>query len=51
MKSCLAVFISLVISILVVSSGALLWYLSDSAEFSRNDNPPTASPLRPPTKR
>ena len=49
MKSCLGIFISLVISFLVVSTGALLWYLSYSAEFARNANPPAATSTLPPT--
>jgi hypothetical protein len=55
MKSCLAVMFSLVLSVFVVGGGIFLWYLSDSAEFSRNAKtpppvsaiPPKAIPVRP----
>jgi len=39
MKSCLGLLITLLILIAVVGSGAALWYLSNTAEFSRKEAP------------
>ena len=35
MKSCLGLFFTLLVFTLVVGGGALIWYLSDTSEFSR----------------
>jgi hypothetical protein len=59
MKSCFALLLSLVASIAILGSGALLWYLSDTAEFTRQTKPPAptsamppkATPIHPPAKR
>lgn len=59
MKSCLGLLITLLVFTLVVGGGALIWYLSNTAEFSRTDakpatgavsstgNPPKAIPVIP----
>lgn len=48
MKSCLALLFVLGIFILVIGGGALLWYLSNTAEFSKAEsNPPVAIPVHP----
>lgn len=54
MKSCLGLLITLLIFTFVVGGGALIWYLSDTAEFSRSGlavavpaPPPKAIPVRP----
>lgn len=55
MKSCLALLICMLTAMLVLGGGGLLWYLSETAEFSRVPNPsaalsktpPKASPARP----
>lgn len=46
MKSCLGMLLILLAFVLVVGGGAAIWYLSDSAEFSRKDKqaPPKAIP-------
>jgi hypothetical protein len=41
MKSCLGLLFVLLVFTVVVGGGALIWYLSDTAEFSRAN---TASP-------
>lgn len=55
MKSCLGLLFTLLVFVLVVGGGALIWYLSSTAEFTRNTTPPAtsaappkASPVRPP---
>ncbi len=35
MKSCLGLLAILTVFVLVVGGGALIWYLSDTAEFAR----------------
>ena len=59
MKSCLGLLFTLLVFTLVVGGGAMIWYLSDTAEFSRTDgksargaanatgNPPRAIPVIP----
>lgn len=48
MKSCLGLMFVIGIFILVIGGGALIWYLSDTAEFSKNPaNPPVAIPVSP----
>ena len=55
MKSCLGLMLSLMIFVLVLGGGALIWYLSQSAEFTRKAEgsaastamPPRAVPVRP----
>ncbi len=42
MKSCLGMLITLIILLAVIGSGAAIWYLSDTAEFTRKDAPATA---------
>jgi hypothetical protein len=47
MKSCLGMLLILSAFVLVVGGGAAIWYLSDTAEFSRKDGkqiPPKAAP-------
>jgi len=46
MKSCLGMLLILSAFVLVVGGGAAIWYLSDTAEFSRKDKlaPPKAVP-------
>lgn len=39
MKSCLGLLLALIILVAVIGSGAAIWYLSDTAEFSRKDAP------------
>lgn len=46
MKSCLGLIFVLLILVAVVGSGALLWYLSHTAEFSRTDRPAVTAPVR-----
>ncbi len=52
MKSCLGVLIALFVFVAVIGGGALIWYLSDTAEFSRTGGaadttpPPRAIPVR-----
>lgn len=50
MKSCLGLIITLLIFISVIGGGALIWYLSDTAEFSRTASPTHSqpSPIPPP---
>ena len=56
MKSCLGLLIALLVFILVIGGGALIWYLSDTATFTRTNAPaaapaknapPVAIPVRP----
>jgi len=35
MKSCLSLLLVVVLTILLLGGGALIWYLSDTAEFTR----------------
>ncbi len=37
MKSCLGLLLTLLILIAVVGTGVALWYLSDTAEFSKKE--------------
>lgn len=48
MKSCLGTLLIMLVFIAVVGTGALIWYLSYSAEFSRKDAapPPKAAPVQ-----
>jgi hypothetical protein len=39
MKSCLGMLLTLVILLAVIGTGAAIWYLSDTAEFSRKETP------------
>jgi hypothetical protein len=54
MKSCLGLLIVLLVFVAVVGGGFLIWYLSDTAEFSRKPSPaaqgappPRAVPVKP----
>ena len=54
MKSCLGLLLTLTVFTLVVGGGALIWYLSHTAEITRKDAPaasaappPKAVPVRP----
>jgi hypothetical protein len=57
MKSCLGLLFALLIFVAVIGGGALIWYLSDTAEFSRpaastttvpgKNDPPVAIPVHP----
>jgi hypothetical protein len=52
-KSCLGLLFTLLVFAIVVGGGAVIWYLSDTAEFSRTGNgagaaPPKARPVRLP---
>jgi hypothetical protein len=55
MKSCLGLLFVLIVFTVVLGGGALIWYLSNTAEFSRNGaasattsaTPPKATPVRP----
>ena len=40
MKSCLGLLFTLLVFTVVIGGGALIWYLSLSAEFSRTGAPP-----------
>ncbi len=46
MKSCLGILITFLVLVAVLGGSALLWYLSDTAEFSRKDQPVPAAPAR-----
>jgi hypothetical protein len=48
MKSCLGLLFTLSVFTFVVGGGALIWYLSHSAEFSRTDGSPSAATANPP---
>lgn len=39
MKSCLALMFVSLLALLLIGGGALFWYLSDTAEFTRADSP------------
>jgi flagellar basal body-associated protein FliL len=43
MKSFFGMLIVLIVLVAVVGGGALLWYLSDTAEFTRKDAPSAPS--------
>jgi hypothetical protein len=43
MKSCLAILLAFFSFIAVIGGGALIWYLSSTAEFSRSGAAPKAS--------
>jgi hypothetical protein len=54
MKSCLGLLFALFLFVAVIGGGAMIWYLSSSAEFSRTattaptkNAPPVAIPVRP----
>jgi hypothetical protein len=59
MKSCLGLFFILLVFIFVVGGSALIWHLSSTAEFSRENGaaahssttPPKAIPVREPARR
>ena len=53
MKSCLGLLFALLIFVAVIGGGALVWYLSTTAEFSRTNAPTAAAPPRaiPPAAR
>jgi hypothetical protein len=44
MKSCLGILLVFSTLVAVVSGGAFIWYLSSTAEFSRNNAAPSAAP-------
>jgi hypothetical protein len=46
MKSCLGLLLAMLILIAVIVTGSGLWYLSSTAEFSRNDAPAAAQKTR-----
>lgn len=48
MKSCFGLLVVLLVFTLVIGGGGLIWYLSHSAEFSRNDAP--AAQVVPPAR-
>ena len=39
MKSCLGLLLTLCILVAVIGTGALIWYLSDTAEFAKKEAP------------
>lgn len=39
MKSCLGLLLALIILLAVIGTGAAIWYLSDTAEFTRKEAP------------
>ncbi len=52
MKSCLGLLFALFLFVAVIGGGAMIWYLSSTAEFSRTavpakNTPPVAIPVRP----
>jgi flagellar basal body-associated protein FliL len=51
MKSCLGLLIVLFVFTIVVGGGALVWYLSDTAEFARNDAAPAPKAVHPAQRR
>jgi hypothetical protein len=51
MKSCLGLLFTVFVFTLVVGGGSLIWYLSHSAEFSRDATPPKATPVQLPGTR
>ena len=42
MKSCLGTLIVFTVLVAIVGGGALVWYLSNTAEFARVSAPPAA---------
>jgi hypothetical protein len=42
MKSCLGMIFIILVFVAVIGGGALIWYLSDTAEISRKDAPLSA---------
>jgi hypothetical protein len=46
MKSCLGLLFIISVFTLVIGGSALIWYLSDTSDFSRNGPPPKAVPVR-----
>lgn len=46
MKSCFGSFIALITVIAVIATGALIWYLSGTAEFSRKEPSAPSAPAR-----
>jgi len=46
MKSCFGLLVVLLVFTVVIGGGALIWYLSHSAEFSRKDTPVPARVAR-----
>ena len=44
MKSCLGILLTLSVLIVFIGGGALIYYLSNNAEFSRRDGADTAPP-------
>jgi hypothetical protein len=47
MKSCLGVLLVFTTLVAVLGGGALIWYLSSTAEFSRTGTNPDAAVLPP----
>jgi len=47
MKSCLGILIVFLTFIAVVGGGALIWYLSNTSEFSRKTPAPQTAPAAP----
>jgi flagellar basal body-associated protein FliL len=43
MKSCFGMLLTLIVLLAVIISGATIWYLSSSAEFTRKDAPAPAA--------
>lgn len=46
MKSCLGLLITLLVFVIVIGGGGLIWYLSDTTEFTRKDTPAAGAPVR-----
>ncbi len=44
MKSCLGILLIFFTFVAVVGGGAVIWYLSNTAEFSRKSTAPSAPP-------
>ena len=44
MKSCLGLLFILLVFTVVFGGGALIWYLSNTAEFTKQEAPPKAIP-------
>jgi flagellar basal body-associated protein FliL len=51
MKSCLGMLLILLAIVLLVGGGAAIWYLSDTAEFSRKDARQPAPKAAPAAKK
>jgi len=52
MKSCLGLLFAIFLFVAIIGGGAMIWYLSNTAEFSRTaapakSAPPVAIPVRP----